>query len=598
MQFLPSTYRPYVARIDAITGKSLGMMGIWDAESAIYAAAFYLKDCGAPGDIRRALFSYNNAEWYVDLILAWASQYANGLIADPNFSLPLGGGQSAIISAPENALQPSILGRHLDVLSPIPLYLPFTAGQTWYAGGDGSFYNGGYHNDAGGMYYAVDFNKGTWPRSEEDYGQPVLASADGLINNVYSTAGGGWTVEMYHRSPDGTLLRTLYLHLKDDPRLSAKVKVNQVVPHGTLLGFVGGTGSTSTGAHLHFGLSLWSDTGWLSIRPEPMEGQALQNGLSLVSHNDPANKTAFDNAWNASDRLVYTNQRQSWLWGPQPFTGTLLESQSKDTVRIVQYWDKGRMERTDDGKGGFLTSVGTLAWELLTGKINLNGTQTVEVGPAQLPLIGPLRDTKRNLAALAAKQPAPDTLAPSYADAAIEAAQRTQDHAGVPVTWRLRPGGKIESFPEGTAAPAEVLLANYDDVTGHNVADVFTRWYNQTFFTSPDNDPAHTLAAQLRGNTAGIDPGHPLTDPFWVEVTLDGIDRVVLVQIFERWTMTYSPANPTGWQIELGNVGLHYYEWRYEEPLREATLTGPDRNTRRRRTTWTKGDGRGTSDEG
>jgi hypothetical protein len=250
----------------------------------------------------------------------------------------------------------------------------------------------------------------------------------------------------------------------------------------------------------------------------------------------------------------------------------------------VQYWDKGRMERTPDGKGGFLTSVGSLAWELLTGKINLGNGQTSDVGAAKIPLVGPVKDTDRNVAARAANQPPPDTLAPTYADAASEAAKATKDYAGVPVTWMLLPGGKIEPFAEGTQPPATVLLTGYDDGTKHNVADVFARWYTQTFLTSPDGNPDHALKAQLRDNTAGLDPGHPLTDPFWVTVTVDGVDRLVLIQIFERWTLTYSPSNPAGWQIELGNVGLHYYEWRYEAPLREATLANPDQGTRKRRT--------------
>jgi hypothetical protein len=78
MQFLPSTYRPYAPVVDRITGKKLGMRGLWDPESAVYAAALYLRDSGAPRDLRRALYRYNNAEWYVRLVLAWADYYANG----------------------------------------------------------------------------------------------------------------------------------------------------------------------------------------------------------------------------------------------------------------------------------------------------------------------------------------------------------------------------------------------------------------------------------------------------------------------------------------------------------------------------------------
>ncbi|MGN6359723.1 MAG: NlpC/P60 family protein, partial [Thermomicrobiales bacterium] len=88
MQFLPSTYRPYAAQVDAITGKNLGITGIWDGESAIYAAALYLRDNGALGDLHGAIFAYNHADWYVSLVLAWANNYASGTIADPTLFNP------------------------------------------------------------------------------------------------------------------------------------------------------------------------------------------------------------------------------------------------------------------------------------------------------------------------------------------------------------------------------------------------------------------------------------------------------------------------------------------------------------------------------
>jgi hypothetical protein len=40
----------------------------------------------------------------------------------------------------------------------------------------------------------------------------------------------------------------------------------------------------------------------------------------------------------------------------------------------------------------------------------------------------------------------------------------------------------------------------------------------------------------------------------------------VLIQVFERRVLTYNPANPTSWQVEAGNVGEHYYSWRYGPP--------------------------------
>ena len=36
---------------------------------AIFAAARYLKAAGAETDLRRAIFAYNHADWYVDDVL-------------------------------------------------------------------------------------------------------------------------------------------------------------------------------------------------------------------------------------------------------------------------------------------------------------------------------------------------------------------------------------------------------------------------------------------------------------------------------------------------------------------------------------------------
>ncbi len=285
MQFLPGTYRMVMPRVDAATGKNLGMQGIWDAESAIYAAAFYLQDSGAPGNIRKALYSYNNADWYVDLIISWANTYAGGVVADPTLLNNTSPNPSGSLTTPQNPLLPSN-SRHIDMPSPIQLYAPWTAGETWHAGGEGSFYGDGFHTDAYGNYYTVDFNKGAWPNSQEDDGEPILAAADGIVNNIYQDSAGAWVVELYHVAPDGSQLRTLYVHLKTDPRLNPGIKVNQAVLHGTPIGLNGSTGE-STGAHLHFGLWLLKGGQWVSIRAEPMDGRALTNGASITSTNRP-----------------------------------------------------------------------------------------------------------------------------------------------------------------------------------------------------------------------------------------------------------------------------------------------------------------------
>jgi soluble lytic murein transglycosylase-like protein len=70
MQFMPETWASvgYDANGD-------GTADIMDPADAIPSAAKYLRDSGAPEDYHGALFAYNNAEWYVQDVLAKADEY-------------------------------------------------------------------------------------------------------------------------------------------------------------------------------------------------------------------------------------------------------------------------------------------------------------------------------------------------------------------------------------------------------------------------------------------------------------------------------------------------------------------------------------------
>src|SRR5919108_1562485 len=70
MQFLPSTWKSY--GVDANGDKRKDPYNPWDA---ICAAARYLKAAGGETDLRRAIFAYNHADWYVDEVLLYARQY-------------------------------------------------------------------------------------------------------------------------------------------------------------------------------------------------------------------------------------------------------------------------------------------------------------------------------------------------------------------------------------------------------------------------------------------------------------------------------------------------------------------------------------------
>ena len=76
MQFMPATWRQY--GVDANDDKKKDP---YNPVDAIFAAARYLKAAGAPKDMRKAIFAYNHADWYVDSVTLRARLIA-GLPSD------------------------------------------------------------------------------------------------------------------------------------------------------------------------------------------------------------------------------------------------------------------------------------------------------------------------------------------------------------------------------------------------------------------------------------------------------------------------------------------------------------------------------------
>jgi hypothetical protein len=71
MQFMPATWRSY-----GVDANHDGVRNPSDPGDAIFAAARYLRANGARHDMRRAIFAYNHAGWYVDSILLRAERIA------------------------------------------------------------------------------------------------------------------------------------------------------------------------------------------------------------------------------------------------------------------------------------------------------------------------------------------------------------------------------------------------------------------------------------------------------------------------------------------------------------------------------------------
>ena len=67
MQFRPRTFEAY-----AVDGNHDGRLDPWNPADAIFTAAHFLcaGGAGSPAGVQRALLRYNNAQWYVDLVLA------------------------------------------------------------------------------------------------------------------------------------------------------------------------------------------------------------------------------------------------------------------------------------------------------------------------------------------------------------------------------------------------------------------------------------------------------------------------------------------------------------------------------------------------
>ncbi len=64
MQFMPATWKAY-----GVDANEDGRKDPYNPVDAIFAAARYLKAAGAPKDMRKAIFAYNHAGWYVDSVV-------------------------------------------------------------------------------------------------------------------------------------------------------------------------------------------------------------------------------------------------------------------------------------------------------------------------------------------------------------------------------------------------------------------------------------------------------------------------------------------------------------------------------------------------
>ncbi len=272
-------------------------------------------------------------------------------------------------------------------------------------------------------------------------------------------------------------------------------------------------------------------------------GLALLMGISVVAASEPFADSAFEGVWNRTDRPVAEGRvSRTWLWGPEPFATTNEPyDQAPGGRRLVQYFDKSRMEINNpagDRSSPWFVTNGLLAKEMATGRVQLGDDRFEERSPAQVPVAGDPDDTQ----------------GPTYA---------TFSGLLGPVQQRI--GAVMETLDRSGNVGQAGWLGNYTEYvyyvpeTGHNIPGVFWEFLNSS-----------GLVYQSGGYVMGrlFEPtffatGLPISEAYWAQVKVGGQTKWVLIQLYERRALTFTPDNPQGWQVEMGNIGRHYYQWRY-----------------------------------
>jgi hypothetical protein len=243
---------------------------------------------------------------------------------------------------------------------------------------------------------------------------------------------------------------------------------------------------------------------------------------------------AFQAQWQAGEAVTPN------FWGPLETAKDGQQEPYKEAAggqRLVQYFDKGRMELTN----GAVTN-GLLATEIIKGQIQVGDSSFQPLAPPNIAIAGDASNT-----------------APTYAGLASQGAallQQTGSTPGAAVSASIGADGSLGS---GAASSDPAMqIGAYDDTTQHNVAAAFA-----------------TYRAKAGLSTIGL----AISEPFRANVKVGGTAKDVMVQIFERRALTYTASNPDAFKVEMGNIGQHYYQWRYAGGAPAATTTGGSSQT-------------------
>ncbi len=301
-------------------------------------------------------------------------------------------------------------------------------------------------------------------------------------------------------------------------------------------------------------------------------GGATASTLNGPSLAEAFAHPAFQRTWERTDRPVsFGEVQRSWYWGPNPNTGGLLEDYAEGPggKRLVQYFDKSRMEINDpngDQSNPFFVTNGLLTIELISGKMQVGNFAYQDRAPADIPLAS---DTD-------------DPNAPTYVSFQGVSNTPLGDHhapnkVGQFATATINKAGQVGDDPAMANLPG-TRFAYFEPATQHNIPQIVWDFLNLS-------GPIYNSSTGHNENGRLSDPwfyttGYPISDPYWAKVKIANVQNVdVMIQAFERRVVTYVPSAPSGFQVQMSNIGQHYYDWRYGSSTPPATVTVPPTTT-------------------
>ena len=258
---------------------------------------------------------------------------------------------------------------------------------------------------------------------------------------------------------------------------------------------------------------------------------------------------AFQRTWERTDKPVADGKaNRSWYWGPTPgFATTEPYKSAPGGSRLVQYFDKTRMEINNpagDKSSAFYVTNGLLAQELMSGRMQVGDNDYEQRCAADIPLASDNDDAS----------------APTYATFGRLMNTAKVNQVGQKALAMTDKAGNV-SADASKVTVAGVDLVYYDQITQRNVPKVFWDFLNAQGPVYVNGQYTNAQINQPWFFASGL----PTTEAYWAKVKIAGQPLDVLIQAFERRILTYIPAyNGTPFAVQMGNVGQHYYDWRYK----------------------------------